>query len=346
MSVLHSNLEFPGPKQHLLLFQSSVAQSSLSLIRHILNVNNSKGKKSLLFCFLHAPANLVSKAASQNTEVYDYLDRIPGYVDDNSELCSKILSVIKEVEAQALDIIIDSVDTLVEDFGSVPEVYRFLSSILGLVSSRSNPSRLILHVCAPSQILPLLQSTSFSPSLAHFIAHPPALLLHLAKEYLTYPPPQSPEAKFWGVFLPISERIHDSEQLIYGSGGEGSGSFGDVVVEMIIRGGSDLSGRRRATERLLEGWQISQSVAVPLEQLSSLESIWKRTVVAEVASDPTQNVSFNLQLTPSQQESRARVPLPYAHEGQTTQPQQGAILYDPDSADDIDDDDPDEDLDI
>jgi len=32
--------------------------------------------------------------------------------------------------------------------------------------------------------------------------------------------------------------------------------------------------------------------------------------------------------------------------GQTTQPQQGAILYDPDSADDIDDDDPDEDLDI
>ncbi|KAF5374975.1 hypothetical protein D9758_000231 [Tetrapyrgos nigripes] len=114
---------------------------------------------------------------------------------------------------------------------------------------------------------------------------------------------------------------------------------------MVIRGGSDVSGRRRATERRLEGWNIAQSVAVPLEQLDSLKSLWKANTVIETAPDPTQNVSFNLQLTPSQQESRARVPLPYAHEG-TPQTQQGAILYDPDSADDIDDDDPDEDLDI
>ncbi len=90
--------------------------------------------------------------------------------------------------------------------------------------------------------------------------------------------------------------------------------------------------------------------------------------------DPTKNVSFNLNLTPEQQQSRAQVPLPYAHDGafisrllillrvplnpawstgvsQTNMGTpsaipEGSILYDPDSADDIDDDDPDEDLDI
>lgn len=82
--------------------------------------------------------------------------------------------------------------------------------------------------------------------------------------------------------------------------------------------------------------------------------------------DPTQNLSFNLNLTSSQQQSRAQVPLPYAHEGEfkkplkhnrhlnicetgqptKKQPAPITIFYDPDSADDIDDDDPDEDLDI
>lgn len=80
-------------------------------------------------------------------------------------------------------------------------------------------------------------------------------------------------------------------------------------------------------------------------------------------------MSFNLTLTASQQHSRAQVPLPYSHDGEvictvTTRlsltsglssgngslnkaPGSSAvILYDPDSADDIDDDDPDEDLDI
>lgn len=84
------------------------------------------------------------------------------------------------------------------------------------------------------------------------------------------------------------------------------------------------------------------------------------------APDPTQNLTFNLSLTDSQQKSRSQVPLPYEHSGRHTfivyaqfqarlmsgfqggppPPQSGQILYDPDSADDFDDDDPDEDLDI
>ncbi|KAF8318027.1 hypothetical protein DL93DRAFT_2165430 [Clavulina sp. PMI_390] len=88
------------------------------------------------------------------------------------------------------------------------------------------------------------------------------------------------------------------------------------------------------------------------------------------SNDPTASLSFNLNLTDEQQAARAQVPLPYAHEGEqrvdfpaflshgdliTTSysnipsgrvADAGAILYDPDSADDVDDDDPDEDLDI
>lgn len=85
---------------------------------------------------------------------------------------------------------------------------------------------------------------------------------------------------------------------------------------------------------------------------------------SDTGPDPTKDLSFNLNLTTSQQESRAQVPLPYAHEGnsfpssfipsflihkplgQPLADTGGAIFYDPDSADDIDDDDPDDDLDI
>ncbi|KAF8216175.1 hypothetical protein K438DRAFT_1800190 [Mycena galopus ATCC 62051] len=81
----------------------------------------------------------------------------------------------------------------------------------------------------------------------------------------------------------------------------------------------------------------------------ALKSLYSRNVVEATVLDPTQDVSFNLNLTASQQSSRALVPLPYVHEGKPRETQStapAAIFYDPDSADDIDDDDPDEDLDI
>jgi len=96
-------------------------------------------------------------------------------------------------------------------------------------------------------------------------------------------------------------------------------------------------------ERELEGWAAGGPC--PLSDLDGLKPILeddgKRRWAEQVMSDVTSEVSFNLNLTPEQRKSRAKVPLPYAHKESS-----GAILYDPDSADDIDDDDPDEDLDI
>ncbi|KAJ3909817.1 hypothetical protein F5879DRAFT_734122 [Lentinula edodes] len=372
MSLL-SYLDSPGPNQNLLLLQSSIPQSSLPLLRHVIAQNaGQKGPvKKFLFCFLHPPSSLIKNAAESNVQVYDYLDRIPGYNDAWSESCPEILNLVENAPASIpIEVIVDSVDTVLADNESLSGTYKFLRSLMTLISSRSSmcfslhcihskvfhltlcsfleASRLILHISAPSKLLPLLISTAFSPTLTQLIAHPPVLFTHITTEYMTPPPPLSSDAKFWGIFIPISERGRDAENLVFGQGGDGSGGQDEMVVEVLVRGRSDASGRRKAVERFLEGWDIQKNQPVNLSQMSSLASIYRRKpIVEEAAPDPTQNVSFNLHLTPSQLESRARVPLPYVHEGLSiTQPAPGAILYDPDSADDIDDDDPDEDLDI
>ncbi|OJT12966.1 hypothetical protein TRAPUB_10531 [Trametes pubescens] len=260
-----------------------------------------------------------------------------------------ILEAVQSTPAGPLNVIIDSVDTLLSDLESVSETTRLLSELLALVRERGGTSRLILHILSPSPLIPLLTQTRFSPSLTHLIAHPPPLLTHLASAYLTPPPPLSSPEKFWGVFIPISERPYESERLVFGSAGEGSG-LQECAVEVLVRGGADGAGRRRGVERVLEGWSPAAGGACELREMGSLKSLWSKRPVFEAQSspDPTQNLSFNLNLTPEQQRSRAQVPLPYAHEGkpagQTYAP--AAILYDPDSADDLDDDDPDEDLDI
>jgi elongator complex protein 5 len=73
----------------------------------------------------------------------------------------------------------------------------------------------------------------------------------------------------------------------------------------------------------------------------------------QITSHPSQeHIPFNLSLTPAQAASRADVPVPYAHEGDEGQPSSsktgggGKILFEPGSEDDMDEDDPDEDLDF
>ncbi|KAL0580399.1 hypothetical protein V5O48_001644 [Marasmius crinis-equi] len=329
--------------QRLILLQSSFSQSSIPILRHLLS-KKSSSSRILLFCFLYPPACLVDDVEAQSGKlvVHDFLDLVPGYHEQDGDSFKRILSAVQDESSTSIDVVIDSLDTLLSDIGSVQAAYTLLRSLL---SSISKSSRLILHIHTPSSLLPLLTSASFSPSLSHLIARPPELLTELAKEYLTFPPPISPEAKFWSVWIPLSEREHESERLILE--GRGSGNPEEFVVEVIVRGATDASGRRKAVERVLEGWNVEKG-PVRLDQLTSGAHLWKRTTVEEKAPDPTQNISFNLQLTPSQQEARSKVPLPYVLEGEnrTQQNPPGAILYDPDSADDIDDDDPDEDLDI
>ncbi|KZT30432.1 hypothetical protein NEOLEDRAFT_1144090 [Neolentinus lepideus HHB14362 ss-1] len=154
-------------------------------------------------------------------------------------------------------------------------------------------------------------------------------------------PPSSPcsnRVHFWRVFAPLASRHREVEQMVFGADGPADG---EAVVEILVRGGG--GGRRRSVERALEGWR---GAPCELAQMDSLKELFSKKIVPE-AQDATHGVSFNLALTPEQQQSRARVPLPYAHDGKApAAAPPAAIYYDPDSADDIDDDDPDEDLDI
>ncbi|KAF9531972.1 hypothetical protein CPB83DRAFT_848124 [Crepidotus variabilis] len=330
---------------YLLVFQSSLAQNCIPILRSVLSerIVSKIQRHCVLFCLLYPPASLVP--TTEFIVVHDWLDRVPGY--DDSDKPSELLEIVeKSLEDTSLptDIVVDSVDTLLSDCGSLSATESLLSKIYALVKKHQN-SRLILHTQSPSPLLPLITSTSFSTSLVHVTSHPPALIQHLATEFLMPPPPLSPLPKFWSVFLPVSERIQDTERLVFGPGGEGSGHPAEIVVELIVR---DASGRKRGLERVLEGWSSnSNQGSCDLIALESLKDLMKKQKEQLSAPDPTQNLSFNLNLTSSQQESRAQVPLPYAHEGRIVpSPAPATIFYDPDSADDIDDDDPDEDLDI
>ncbi|RDX55938.1 hypothetical protein OH76DRAFT_1396285 [Lentinus brumalis] len=357
--LLSSTLAQTSRNQHCLLLQSSTAQSCLPVLRAIVKRASERTREStILFCFLYPPSSFLdpSRIQADHIRVVDRTANVPGY-DDAFEvekdwvaaLKSQILDTVRSAPQGPLSVVIDSVDTLLSDVASLAETTQLLSEILGVVRSRGGSSRLVIHAVAPCPLISILTQTRFSPSLTHITAHPSALLTHLSSAYLTPPPPLSPPEKFWGVFIPIAERLYESEKLVFGQDGEGSGPQ-EFAVEVLVRGGTDGSGRRRGVERVLEGWSPAGGGPCELRDLENLKTLWTKKPVfeAQATADPTQNLSFNLNLTPEQQRSRAQVPLPYAHEGKHTETAQtpAAILYDPDSADDLDDDDPDEDLDI
>lgn len=119
---------------------------------------------------------------------------------------------------------------------------------------------------------------AFSPSLVCSFARPSALITHLAREYLTPPPPASSDAKFWGVFLPVSERHHECERLVFGSTGEGTGSTTEFVVEVLVRG-LHTSGKKRGVERTLEGWSSSEGDACELTKLEGFKTLLKNEAI-------------------------------------------------------------------
>ena len=63
--------------------------------------------------------------------------------------------------------------------------------------------------------------------------------------------------------------------------GDKAGDEGEAVVEILVRGGGEE--RKRAVERVLEGWCSAKGGACTLNTLDSLKNIFsKRKVVEEV----------------------------------------------------------------
>ncbi|KIY72796.1 hypothetical protein CYLTODRAFT_449537 [Cylindrobasidium torrendii FP15055 ss-10] len=353
----------------VLVLQSCLAQSGLPILREIVHesLKSESGKKqvqTLLFCLLHPPCSLLPQQADSNSEsltVYDQTSNVPDFeldeqwTDPRDFIVNKLKESAAEHPSKHFHVIIDSVDTIVSDTGSTAATFKCLREVKSLLAAHSSKSHFTMHIntaattALPSSILPSLLQASFSSpmSLTHCIMHPPTILHFLAKEFLTPPPPISPEEKFWGVFIPVSERVNEVNRLVFGSGGEGEGGVDEFVVEIVKRGGGD--SRSGRVERVLEGWNAKISAPVELSALECLKPLFKtarNNGRLDEAPNPAENLPFNLNLTASQQEARAQVPLPFAHDGKPkgNGTPTGVILYDPDSGDDIDDDDPDEDL--
>ena len=151
-----------------------------------------------------------------------------------------------------------------------------VSALGGSNYYRLDPARLVLHVHQSAELVGLLTQVSLSPSLVYLAAHPPALLVHLATEYLTPPPPSSTEEKFWSVFLPIRDRPYESINLIYGPRGEGNGDLMELVVEVLVRASGGV--KRRGVTRVLEGWSIARGEPCELASLESLKSLWRKAI--------------------------------------------------------------------
>ncbi|KAG9314405.1 hypothetical protein JVU11DRAFT_5202 [Chiua virens] len=388
------------PHQPLILLQSSTSQTCLPILRSLIQPAK-RPAQTLLFCFLYPSASLIAdwpNTLDDSLKVFDYTERIPGYSDahDSREdilaaVHSGTLIFPKEtiISPQTappgtLHVIIDSIDTLATDLASDSQTYKFIRTLLALIMSRSQPSVLILHLLR-CPLLPILTQIHLSPTLTHIIAHPPSLLTHLASAYLTPPPPSGATDKFWSVFILVSERVHESEILVYGSDGSGTCSGGgadlqEFVVELTVRGIA-AEGRKRGIERTIEGW--SGTRPENLQRLDALKSIWSRgkssdevshlaldsIIVLSNISEATHRNSWcilqfetysipreiastgSLYPMPMKVSSAAcaTIDLNLVSAGEpifSVTPTKGAILYEPDSADDIDEDDPDEDLDI
>ncbi|MBN3305174.1 ELP5 protein, partial [Amia calva] len=73
---------------------------------------------------------------------------------------------------------------------------------------------------------------------------------------------------------------------------------------------------------------------------------------AVILADPAANLTFNLRLSEGERQAREKLPLPFAFSSERKsallQPRSGGgrILYEPDAADDFDQEDPDDDLDV
>lgn len=257
---------------------------------------------------------------------------------------------------------------------------RLIRDVLCRLSSA--PSRLTLLLPHTSPLLRDLSRASFSSTLTCLRLHPPAILDRHAEEHLVKPPETgdlaTPGNRSWSLMQRAEESWVDV--MAEGSSDWAVGTMGaGALVELTVRkahGGSS-KGMTRSLEGLVVGhrrrlfgrrWQelpdLGASVAAassptPNEggshQVAGASSREDNASTTASQQHPSQaDTSFNLGLTAEQLASRATVPIPYAYDGTSggagvTSSGGGGmpvILFEPGSEDDVDEDDPDEDLDF
>lgn len=138
-------------------------------------------------------------------------------------------------------------------------------------------------------------------------------------------------------------------------------SYLTITSNSIVKGGiANIEWRKKSGKVTYESngfifnHQTKRLEVIPKNVIDNEKSITEEELSSATESmqiDPTANLSFNLSLTEEQRKAKENLVLPYLKAQQLEvsideEKKTGLIYYDPDAADDFDDEDPDDDLDI
>lgn len=158
----------------------------------------------------------------------------------------------------------------------------------------------------------------------------------------------------------LKERTHfDTQVALTGFTPQDTFSYLTTTSNAVTKGGIvHIEWRKKSGKVTYEtnGFFVKDGVlqVVPASQLTGITETENQPEEMEVDNqpDPTANLSFNLSLTDEQRKAKENLVLPHYKAQQLEvgieeqKKQGGLIYYDPDAADDFDDEDPDDDLDI
>lgn len=161
MPSLLSSVLLPaaGRTHPFVLLQSSSTQSCLEALRYTLRETISKADGcTVLFALLYSPSILLkqNQPSSDRLQVIDWTSNVPGYVEDDLDLRAAVLEIVqngvhcthtfcaahlqyKIAPPGPLTLVIDSVDSLHSDLGSLSKTEKLLSSLISEVNTRKGP---------------------------------------------------------------------------------------------------------------------------------------------------------------------------------------------------------------
>ena len=89
-TIIDNTQNFP-----LVILQSSLAQSCLPILRHLINNAKPSSSFNLLFCLLYPPSSLADDISSDTLEIHDWLDRVPGYCEASNMPSDDLLDIVR-----------------------------------------------------------------------------------------------------------------------------------------------------------------------------------------------------------------------------------------------------------
>ncbi|WVF72626.1 hypothetical protein IAT40_007444 [Kwoniella sp. CBS 6097] len=343
------------PHQPLCIIHDSPTFSGLPVFKEMLRRALRRSEPITLISVLHPPEDLLpldsSSSSSDRTSIIDLTDSIPGYSTSDSDSADGVTS-LSQLSDEVISsytggqVFIDALDILAEDH-SPSSAISFTRTLLKAIRNAKAPSRLVLLLNPSTPFYSHLIPPAFSPTLTLLSPHPPELVEHLSKSYLS-PISTSPSPNLWMILENATKRSIGAELAYKGEEGlevdpewlrEGKG-----VVQVLVRKATGgIKGISRSLEALAKpsgtgtgtgmneqggsGGRGHEGLNVtPLEKIVDLNpfitpgpgpgSMIASTDGKPITSHAELDLPFNLSLTDDQKRKRAAVPVPYAHEGE------------------------------